>query len=264
MTENYHTHTYRCHHATGTERQYIETAIAGGITRMGFSDHAPFLEPSGKEQSYRVSMMDAPLYIQSLRQLREDYREQIRIEIGFEMEYYPVYFEQMLKTVCELGAEYLILGQHQIRYGEEDPVDSVRPNRSEQDLACYVDTVIAAMQTGVFSYVAHPDVFRFEGAEAIYTKHMRRLCRAAKQANLPLEINFLGLRDKRHYPNPLFWQIVGEEACEVVLGCDAHAAKEACDPIMEREALAMAERYHLRINPHPTLIDPATGQARAR
>ena len=31
MIANYHTHTWRCHHAGGTERQYIESAIAAGI-----------------------------------------------------------------------------------------------------------------------------------------------------------------------------------------------------------------------------------------
>ena len=28
MIANYHTHTYRCHHASGVERDYIEKAIA--------------------------------------------------------------------------------------------------------------------------------------------------------------------------------------------------------------------------------------------
>ena len=45
MTEflraNYHTHTYRCQHAYGSEREYIEAAIRMGITELGFSDHVP-------------------------------------------------------------------------------------------------------------------------------------------------------------------------------------------------------------------------------
>lgn len=264
MTENYHTHTYRCHHATGTERQYIEKAIAGGITRMGFSDHVPFRDPNGKERSYRVSMMDAPLYFESLRQLREEYREQIHIDIGFEMEYYPEYFQQMLNTVCDLGAEYLILGQHHIRYGAKDSAPSTNPNPSEQDLACYADTVIEAMQTGVFSYIAHPDLFHFVGSDAIYRLHMRRLCSASNQYHIPLEINFLGIRKNRHYPNPLFWEIAGEENCEVVFGCDAHDEENACDANSFRIACALAEQYHLRVNCHPRLIDPITKQVRER
>ena len=96
MTVNLHTHTYRCHHATGTERQYIQKAIENGIKHMGFSEHSPFREPNGTEQAHRLSMMDAPLYFESLRSLREEFRDRIQIHIGFEMEFYPLHFEKML------------------------------------------------------------------------------------------------------------------------------------------------------------------------
>ena len=42
MLHNYHTHTFRNHHAVGTEREYIEAAIAGGYQTLGFSEHAPY------------------------------------------------------------------------------------------------------------------------------------------------------------------------------------------------------------------------------
>ena len=41
MYANYHTHTWRCNHARGTERDYIEQAIASGVKILGFSDHTP-------------------------------------------------------------------------------------------------------------------------------------------------------------------------------------------------------------------------------
>ena len=31
MIANYHTHTWRCRHADGTEREYVERAIEGGL-----------------------------------------------------------------------------------------------------------------------------------------------------------------------------------------------------------------------------------------
>ena len=33
MIANYHTHTWRCRHADGTEREYVETAIEAGSSR---------------------------------------------------------------------------------------------------------------------------------------------------------------------------------------------------------------------------------------
>ena len=38
---NYHTHTIRCKHAVGTEREYIEAAISERFKILGFSDHTP-------------------------------------------------------------------------------------------------------------------------------------------------------------------------------------------------------------------------------
>ena len=44
--------------------------------------------------------------------MKAKYAGQIELSIGFEMEYYPEYFSQMLENVRQMGAEYLILGQH--------------------------------------------------------------------------------------------------------------------------------------------------------
>ncbi len=30
--QNFHTHTYRCHHAKGSDREYVEAAIKAGYT----------------------------------------------------------------------------------------------------------------------------------------------------------------------------------------------------------------------------------------
>ena len=104
MHMNLHAHTTRCGHATGTPREYIEAAIAGGIRIMGFSEHVPLRFPDGHETPHRVPTAQAPDYIAQLRQLREEYRDKITLHIGFEAEFYPRFFDEMLKNVRELGA----------------------------------------------------------------------------------------------------------------------------------------------------------------
>ena len=47
MIANYHTHTWRCMHAEGTEREYVERAIEGGLKILGFSDHTPMPYANG-------------------------------------------------------------------------------------------------------------------------------------------------------------------------------------------------------------------------
>ena len=48
MNANYHTHTVRCHHAIGSEREYIEKAISRGFKKLGFSDHTDQQSARGK------------------------------------------------------------------------------------------------------------------------------------------------------------------------------------------------------------------------
>ncbi|MBR1458649.1 MAG: histidinol phosphate phosphatase, partial [Oscillospiraceae bacterium] len=47
MLANYHTHTSRCKHASGEDRQYVENAIRNGMQVLGFSDHCPWVYPDG-------------------------------------------------------------------------------------------------------------------------------------------------------------------------------------------------------------------------
>ena len=194
----------------------------------------------------------------TLRELREEYRGRIQIRIGFEMEYYPLYYTQMLAVANKLEAEYLILGQHFI--GNELPgaLHVMKPQLSEAHLTEYADTVVEAIESGVFTYVAHPDVFNFWGDDAVYDEQMRKICRASAQNRIPLEINFLGLRDGRRYPHFPFWKIAGEEGCTAVFGFDAHNVKSAYDGGTLPVAEWIVKQYGLRYEPHPLLIDPKT------
>ena len=260
MTVNLHAHTTRCGHASGTERDYIERAIEGGLAQFGFSDHAPWRFPDGYESGYRVPVAEAQDYVDTLRRLREEYRDRIRIHIGFEMEYYPAYFEQMREFVSNLGAEYLILGCHFMNNERPDGIYAGCITDSLEVLRLYVDTVVGGIQTGAFTYAAHPDIINFCGDEKLYAEEMSRICRASVACNIPLELNFLGLRDGRRYPRHSFWEKVAEFGCPVVFGCDAHDAKSAYDKRTLAVAERMVERYGLHLVEHPTLIHPKTGE----
>lgn len=246
MIANYHTHTFRCSHATGTEEEYIKRAIEGGIKIMGFADHAPFNCNDDYKAVWRVQVKDAQDYIDTLVSLREKYKEKIKIYIGFEMEYYPQYFEQMLQYVKSLGAEFLILGEHYI--GNEGPsVRSVFSKHGEEALIKYTDLIIEGMKTGKFLYVAHPDVLNYSGSKEVYESQARRLCTAAKELDIPLEINFLGIYDNRHYPNNNFLRVAGEVGCKMIFGFDAHDPQRAYDQKSLIKAKELVDTYKLNL-----------------
>ena len=85
------------------------------------------------------------------------------------------------------------------------------------------------MESGLFLYLAHPDLFLAGYQEFDDTaKYLsRQLCREANRLKMPLEYNLYGLiKCKQYttlgYPYPGFWEIAAEENVTAVVGVDAH------------------------------------------
>jgi len=246
LLTNFHTHTFRCHHASGTEEEYVLRAIEAGVGEMGFSDHGPYPMTNGYCSGFRMSTADTLGYVETLAALREKYKAQIKIYIGFESEYYPAFFEDMIRHVSQYDVDYLILGQHFI-YNEID--EGARGSTSGTDdeklLAQFTEQVCTGMRTGAYCYVAHPDVFNFSGPVSVYKKYMRTLCETAKELSIPLEINGLGIRTNRFYPRDDFWDVAAAVGNSVIYGCDAHDVPNAWDDASYRTACEMAKQRGL-------------------
>lgn len=256
MVYNFHAHTHRCRHATGTEREYIEAAIAAGIKDWGFSEHIPFIFPNGKENSYRVPMVEVNDYINTINELKVEYKDKINIHLGFEMEYYKEYFGEMVDNARRWGAEYLILGQHSVGTEPEFFFWSTEETENVDYLKDYASRVVAAIESGVFTYIAHPDMFNFVGDEDIYNEEMVKILKAAEEHNVPLEINFLGIRDNRNYPTEKFWKLAEGYNVSVVFGFDAHDVCGAADLASLPRALEICKKYNLNVLDKLKLIRP--------
>lgn len=247
MNYNLHTHTSRSDGA-GKDEEYILRAIENGIKTLGFSDHAPFRFPDGFESRFRVPFEKGRLYVEDIKALKERYKSEIDIHIGFELEYYPEYFEKILSQMKAWGVEYLILGQHYVYPEHPEGPDTrhvIWGSDSVKLLTDYAERVVEAMETKKFTYVAHPDMFHFLGEKNDYKKQMRKICAASKRLNIPLEINLLGIRGKRCYPNEEFWEIAAEENVSVTFGADAHTPPDVYDPSALRVAKGIVEKYSL-------------------
>lgn len=248
MIANYHTHTCRCGHAEGNEREYAEAALSAGLKILGFSDHTPydFFDSEPRNRPMRMKPEELPEYAAAVRALAEEYRGKLDIHLGVEAEYYPKYFPRLLELLRENDVEYMILGQHFLGNEIGDRY-SGKLSLSQKQLRRYVSQTVEALDTGLFTYFAHPDLFRFVGSKSVYEQEMRQLCRAAQQTDTPLEINLLGLREGRHYPNERFWRIAAEEGNTVILGSDAHKPEQLTDAESERDAIALAKALGLKL-----------------
>lgn len=253
MIYNYHTHTTRCHHAVDSDEEYIQSAIKAGIKYLGFSDHAPVVFAGGSGFHYHMDVEDGEEYVKSIRTLADKYRDQIHVSVGFEIEFYPSYFDKMLELARSFGADYLILGQHFIGDEYPDGIGSRGYTENPDHLKEYVSNVIKGIKSDVFTYVAHPDIINFGGDEELYRSEMTRLCQVAKKCDVPLEINLHGIKNDRFYPSDRFFAIAGEVGAPVTFGMDAHDAAALLDKDQVRRAADMVKRHKLNYVGMPRL-----------
>lgn len=246
MIANYHTHTARCGHAEGREEDYIQNALDGGMEILGFSDHTPHWFSDGFRSRIRMGPELFSDYLQKITELKEQYAGKITLHLGLEAEYYPELFPVLMAHLKDTPVEYLLLGQHFL-YNEKDAPYSGAATEDVSLLEQYCNQTIEGMYTGVFSYLAHPDLVNFQGDEKTYRREMTRLCKAANDCNMPLEINLLGLRLGRQYPNPVFWEVAAENNCSVILGSDAHDPQAVWVPETEAKATEMVQRLGLNV-----------------
>lgn len=246
MIANLHTHTPRCRHAVGSEEEYVQYALKGSLQTLGFSDHTPYWFPGDYYTHMRMYPEELTQYADTIRDLQSKYTGKLDIRLGLEVEYYPAFLPELLPRLRDAGIEYMLLGQHWCGNEIGEPYNG-RPTEDEGLLQRYCNQVIEAMETGLFTYLAHPDLLHFVGEDRIYQRHMKRLCQAAKGCNIPLEINLLGLREGRHYPNKLFWEIAAQEGCHVALGSDAHRPEYVVDPDTEASARDLVKEYGLKL-----------------
>ena len=229
MTTNLHTHTFRNHHATGSECDYVERAIACGIQTLGFSEHAPYRFLNGYTSWWHLQPDEMDAYVSAVLAVKEEYKNEIQILLGIETEYYPSLFEDLLSRLRAYPIDYMILGQHALG-DEEGMPGTYEESDSEEMLAAYVDTCITALDFGIFTYLAHPDFFSYTGPDEIYEREMSRLCRYCADHCIPLEINMKGVSGNRRYPNEKFFRLAKQYSCRFVAGLDAHSPEEIVLP----------------------------------
>lgn len=255
MTANYHTHTSRCQHAWGEDKEYVEEAIKAGMQVLGFADHCPWIFPENYVSHTRMRPEELDGYFHSMDMLKREYARDITIYAGFESEYIPELMEEQNKLLADYPVDYMILGEHFTANEMHAPYTGF-PTESEEALKRYVDLILEGMETGKYAYVAHPDLMHYIGSDEVYEKHFLRLCQYLKVHGIPVEINLLGVVEHRHYTSERFLRIAQKAGNCVVIGCDAHTPDRLSNLEYIETCQRMAEQFGLTIVDYLPGLEP--------
>jgi histidinol-phosphatase (PHP family) len=247
---NFHTHTWRCKHATGTVKDYVKAAVEKKMKILGMSDHTPL--PDNRWPHVRMDMSDLDAYEQEFIDAETEDIILLRgLECEWDPEYRNFYRDELLG---ERNFDFLIGSLHFIKYGSDWAYLS--EIRTAKHLANYAELLIKTMRTGLFSFIAHPDGF---GAGYRQWDKNTEACAidiltAAEELSIPLEINGFGLRknkittvngDRSVYPLLNFWELAGSFNIKTICNSDAHNPKDV-DASIE-DCMLIANQFNLNI-----------------
>ena len=259
---NWHSHTFRCKHAAGDIKDYCEQAVKAGLKVIGVSDHGPTKD--GRWSGVRMDYSLMPDYIAAFEKAAGF--TSLKIYKGLECEWVPAfgksYYTDELRG--KFGLDFIAAAPHSftMETGSDHWYNSfLRSDSIDQKawLRGYGRYVLEVIETGLFDYLAHPDLIGcFCTAWTPDAKAVSRdIAQAARDAHTLLEINSSGIRKpgvtdssgetRAQYPWRPFWETAAEEGAKAIINTDAHSPELIDATVDECFALAKSVGIEVRI-----------------
>lgn len=223
---DYHMHTKLCKHARGEAHEFIETAIAAGITEIAFTDHIPL--PDGFDLQHRMAENEIELYIRWIESLQIRYPG-IKIRLGIEADYIEGLEEYLFKFLNTYDFDVVIMAVHFLKHWPADqwvfaydfpgkPIEAIYLD--------YLETVIRGIRTGLFDILGHADIIKNPAAPllSVVPGGVYKLLSEIKSAGMAMEINTSGFRKPIGESFPaLNWLGAAQRyGIPLTIGSDAH------------------------------------------
>ena len=247
---NFHTHTHRCKHASGTVKDYVDAAKKNNMKILGMSDHTPL--PDNRWSHVRMDITELDAYVEEFNDAETD---DLILLKGLECEWDPIYegfYKEELLGLRQF--DYLIGSVHYFKnHGEWKYLSEIK---TAKHLKQYAEIMIKTMRSGIFSFIAHPDGFGagYQTWDKNTIACTRDILIAAEELKISLEINGYGLRKNlissseglRHvYPWNKFWEIAGNYNIKAICNSDAHRPEDVTASITQCREIA--EQFNIEI-----------------
>lgn len=229
MLVDYHTHHYRCGHASGTLTEVIESAIEGGLTEIGLSDHSPIFHFGDDPHPFPRTAMhrdEFENYVREMQELRDRYGDKIAVRLGVESDYILGWDDFYRDLWNRYPLDYVIGSVHWLGQWNVFWKELPEGKNTEQIYEEYFTTVQAAARSGIFDILGHLDVPKTSGHMiGEVTPLVRETLQVIADADITIELNTSGWRKSVNdcYPSKEILTSAAELGICVTLGSDAHS-----------------------------------------
>lgn len=178
------------------------------------------------------------LYFEEIRQVQKSF-PQMRIHAGLECEYRPDLGNFQKETFLDTPGrcEYLVLAIHDFINLQGEWTSAWKLHNTRMYLE-YARFAVKGMTSGLFKFLAHPDLFFVGGGPWDENAELaaKLIAETASALHMPLEINASGMRRplitdlggeiRRPFPHPRFWEAAAHYDIQVVISSDAHRPED--------------------------------------
>ena len=233
---DYHVHTFRCGHAGGVTRDYVERAIARGLSEIAITDHIPLYFLPESERDPKLAMREDQFdgYIAEVAALQREFAGRIAVRLGLEADYAEGHEEELARWLTRADWD-LVLGSVHFVSGDwiDDPSRS--PARFEREgverlYDEYYRLLAKAARTGLFDVLTHFDVPKKHGHRPSRPRAQAEdvAIAAARESGCAVEISSAGLRKPvaEAYPEARLLSKLVASGVPVTFSSDAHAPAE--------------------------------------
>jgi histidinol-phosphatase (PHP family) len=232
---DYHVHTFRCGHAGGASREFVEKAIERGLGEIAFTDHIPlyFLPPEKRDP--RLAMREDQLdeYVAEVLALAREYEGRIAIRLGLEADYAEGFEEELGRWLRRAPWDVVLGSVHWVAGDWIDaPGAASRFERegTERLYGEYYRLLAKAADCGHFDVLTHfdlPKKFGVRPAVPLEAEEDRAI-ESARAAGCAIEISSAGLRKQvaEMYPEPRLLRKLAAAGVPVTFSSDSHAPAE--------------------------------------
>lgn len=253
MKSDRHVHTPYCPHGSKDSfNQYIERAIELGFSQLTFTEHAPL--PKGFEDP--VPAKDSAMawdslehYLHDLAQLKKEYKREISILSGLEVDYIVGFENQTTDLLNQIGDQLddTILSVHFLQKDRAYYCLDYSPNHfgemtsifgsTEEVYQLYYETVLNSIQADLGCFkpkrIGHMTlVHKFQQAypcNQSFKPILNQILDHIKVKGYQLDFNSAGLRKEycqEVYPTNWVVAEAKKRKIPLIFGSDAHSSKE--------------------------------------
>ena len=252
MLTDYHTHTFRCGHAVGAMREYVESALVRGIDEIGLTDHLwlYFEEPPRRNTTWAMAEEEFARHHEEMVALRDEYRGRIAVRVSVEADYIEGCEPQLLAILGRYDFDYVLGSVHFMDGWLIDApefAERYRHERVAEIYRGYYARLRKAIRLGAFDVLAHfdlPKKFGFLPEEDL-TEVVAETLDLAAERDVVIELSSAGLRKPigEIYPSRTILREMRKRDIKITLSSDAHAPDEIGADFDKLLAAARGERY---------------------